>query len=511
MRGIAASELLISDTVETEHTAKTGMAQGRHTAIGTFKNLIAQALALITGFVTTIFLTRQFGPELYGQYSIAFTVILWAKFCTTPVFGSTTVKFVAEAADWRSTASMLAQIQLLISMGTAALLLLVAPTLASWLGTLELTAYLRLFALEIPLFALALIHRSTLVGQGAFGQGALLTAVYWVSRIILMFLLVGLGLSVPGAILANVGASAVQLVMARVFVRPVAPLSHLRVPFPVRRLVRYMLPLFLYNLGMLLFKQFDLLVVKASSETSAAAGLYSAATNLTIVPISSLAVSFTSPLLAMLTQMWRQGQHEDARFMIEQAMRFVLCLLPFAGLVAGAAPEIVDLVYGSSFSFTASLLMPLILVAVAQMMISVATTILTAADRPGWTFASTGLLAPLALGAYLILVPRFGPIGAAAARAVLAWFGAGVTMLVVYLQCSARPSPQTLLRITLTTVLAYTLSSIWQPSGAWVILELSGIAVIILACLFLLGELTGKDLAFAWSLLKREKDTAPKV
>jgi O-antigen/teichoic acid export membrane protein len=133
-------------------------------------------------------------------------------------------------------------------------------------------------------------------------------------------------------------------------------------------------------------------------------------------------------------------------------------------------------------------------------MISVTTAILIAAGRPGWTFALTGPLVPLALGAHLVLVPRFGPAGAAAATAALAWLGVGLTTLAVYRQCGVAPAPGTILRTTLTTLIAYTLASAWHTSGAWIILELSGMTAVILTCLFLLGELTSQDLAFARSL-----------
>ena len=113
---------------------------------------------------------------------------------------------------------------------------------------------------------------------------------------------------------------------------------------------------------------------------------------------------------------------------------------------------------------------------------------------------------PLALGAHLVLVPRFGPVGAAAATTALAWLGAGLTTLVVYRQCGVIPAPATIFRTTLTTLIAYVLSSAWHTSGAWVILELSGMTAVIVTCLFLLGELTGRDLAFARSLFIKESD-----
>jgi Na+-driven multidrug efflux pump len=83
-----------------------------------------------------------------------------------------------------------------------------------------LTTYLRLFALDIPLFSLARAHRRILVGIGAFRQQALATASRWIARLLFIVLLVEQGLSVQGAILASIGASMVELVVGRLHVRP---------------------------------------------------------------------------------------------------------------------------------------------------------------------------------------------------------------------------------------------------------------------------------------------------
>jgi O-antigen/teichoic acid export membrane protein len=493
------------DDVGKEIPLEIKSGHGRQVASGTLKLLSAQALALVAGLLTAVFLTRQLGPGLYGLYAVAATIIVWVQISVTMMFSSTTVKFVAEAKDWQAVASTLAKAQLFVSLGAAALLVATAPTLASWLRTPELAAYLRLFAMGIPLFALARVHRSTLIGRGSYGRGALVTASYWLGRLLLVFLLVGLGLSVTGAILASIGASLVHLIVARLFVRP-ALLS--RTTFPFRRLAGYALPLFFHGVGMRLFIRVDLLVVKALCRTPAAAGYYGAAQNLTMVPVGMLAASFVPLLLATLTRLIRQGRDEAARTLIGQAIRLVLCLLPFAGLAAGAAPEIVELVYGSPFSSSVPLLAWLIFAALAIILISISTMTLTAAGRPGRAFALSGPLVPLALGAHLMLVPRFGLIGAAAATTVLACLAASVAMLFIYRQFGVYPAPATLLHIAAITLIAYALSSLWQVSGVWIFLKLLVMTAIILICLYLLGVLTRQDLAFARSLFRPERRTS---
>jgi O-antigen/teichoic acid export membrane protein len=481
------------------------LGHGRQMAGGMLKLLAVQALALALGFLISAFLTRKLGAELYGLFTVTATIVIWVELSATVMFGQTTVKFLAEADDWFAVASTLAQAQIVVGLGATVLLAVAAPALASWLKSPELTPYFLLFALDIPLFALNGAHRSTLVGREAYGKMALVGITYWLSRLGLVLLLVGLGLSLTGAILANIGASLLQLTVARTFVRP-ALLA--RPAFPLRRLASYALPLFFYSVGIRMFRQIDLLVVKALAGAPEAAGYYGAAQNLTILPLTMFALSLTPLLLATLPRLLRTRRDGAARNLAAQAMRLVWCLLPLAALVAGSAPEIVDLVYGSPFLPAAPVVALLVFAGVATALISVIAAVLTAAGRPGWTFALTGPLLPLALGAHLLLVPRFGSLGAAVGTTVLAWLDVGAMAWAVYWHCGASLAPATIIRTGLITLLAYALSSAWHTRDGWVILELLGLAAVVLLGLFLLGELTRQDLAFARSLLKRQRSTS---
>jgi O-antigen/teichoic acid export membrane protein len=498
--GIEPSETPPGGIPESEPAAQTAVAHSRRTALGTVQILLAQALLVPTGIVIAGFLTRRLGPELYGLLIVASTIVLWVELSTHQLMGRATIKFVAEAEDWRPVASALVRTQFLISMATGVLLAATAPLLARWLQAPELTKYLRLFAIDLPIYGLAAILQSIMIGRGSYGQRAIAIAARWLTRLLLTLLLVGLGLSLTGAILASVGASVVQLVLARYLVGPgMAD----RAVLPIRRFAGYALPLFLYGVGMLLFQYLDLWMVQALSGDPSAAGYYGAAKNVAIIP-GLLSVAFAPLLLATVTKVLRQRQDSTARSMIQQGMRLVLCLLPFAGLVAGTAPEIVSLVYGQAFLPAAPLLAVLFLGAIGLTMMSVTTGILTALHQPRQALVLTWPLVPLALAAGLVLMPRYEAEGIAAGMTALAWLGAGLTVWGVYRHSGVLPALGTVLRTLLMAVIAFVLSSVWATVGLWSIVELVTMTLLIVAGLFLLGELTGRDVAFARSLLRRQ-------
>src|SRR3990172_2413942 len=174
----------------------------RLAAAGTLKAFAAQALRLPAGLLIAAYLTRKLGPESYGVLMATSAIVLWVESSTGLVFNRVVVKFVAESEDWRGAISSLARAQLVAGLAIGAGLAAIAPLVASLLRSPEIAPYLRLFALDIPLYTLANLHLSILTGRRDYGLRAGLMTVRLAANIILVFVLVGLGLSLYGAILA---------------------------------------------------------------------------------------------------------------------------------------------------------------------------------------------------------------------------------------------------------------------------------------------------------------------
>lgn len=471
---------------------------GRHTLDGTIRIFLAEALLLPTGLIIAAFLTRRLGPEGYGLFTLAAALVAWMEWSIASIFARATIKFIAEAEDWRPIGATVVRLHLIASGGATLLLWFLATPIATLLNEPVLATYLQLFALDIPLFSLALAHRHILVGIGGFRERALASAGRWVAKLLLIVLLVELGLSVPGAILGSIGASLVELAIGRFYIRP--SLFH-RTAFPVRQLLGYAAPLFLFGLSLRLFDRLDLFVLKVLGGTAEQAGIYGAAQNVSLV-ISIFALSFSPLLLSTLSRTLRAGDDRQAMEMGQEAMRVVIWLLPFAGMTAGAAPEIVALIFGQIFLPAAPLLAFLIFGALALVMISVATAILTAAGKPGWTFALTGPLVPLAIAGHLLLIPRFGALGAALVTTIFAGLSALAAVLAVYRIWQILPPSATMLRSVLVCGLAYAMAALWPAFGFLLLLKLLVIGLVIPFAFFLLGEFSASEIALGRSMLR---------
>lgn len=471
----------------------------RHTADGTVWTFLAEALMLPTGLVTSAYLTHRLGPEGYGIFTLAATFIGWVTIATTALFSRATIKLVSEADDWRPIGTTVLRLHLACGLCIMAALWFGAKPIAGLLDQPKLTIYLQLFALEPLLFSLTRAHRNVLIGTGQFRQQAFPAGARWIARLLLIVFLVESGLSISGAVLGSVGSTLVELVIYRFYTRPSLFSSS---AFPAGHLWSYATPLFLSMICLQLFSRVDLFALSAMGGTAEEAGIYGAALNLSIIP-AVFGMSFSPLLLATLCHMLKTGRDQDARAMGGNAVRVVLGMLPFAGMTAGAAHEVVVLIFGSAFAPAAPLLALLIFGKVAALMISIVSVIIIAADRPRWTFALAGPILLLAVAGHLILIPDFGAVGAASVSTALGCLGALAAVCLMYYLWHVIPSFETVLRSVLLCVLTYVLAVFWHASGFWVVPKLIAIAAMIPVGYGLMGEFSVGEIKTIKSLMRR--------
>lgn len=485
---------------ETAEFASRGPAVHRQVVDGSLRILMAEGLILPTGLITAAFLTRHLGPAKYGLFTLASVVVLWIEFLVTSAFSRAAIKLIGHAEDWRPWGGTLVRFYMVAGTLAAVLLWLVSGELGRLLGEPAMAGYLRLFALDIPIFSLATAHRDILVGMRRYHERALASAVRWISRLVLIVVLIWAGLSVRGAIWAMIGASLLDFAMARYYARP--PLWG-RFPVRLQQLWEYALPLFLAGVSMRLFDKLDLFVLKVRGASAATVGLYGAAQNLTVVP-ALIGTAFAPVLLAALTHTMRSGDENLAREVARDAVRFTLALLPFAALVAAASPAIASLVLGQAFAPAAPFLALLIFAGFARLLVSVNLSILIAAERPRWVLLLTGPVVPVAIAAYVVAIPHWGARGAALTTTALTVFLTISSLAAVYLAWGIKPSTSSMARTALFSVVVYAAALAWPATGIMLLVKLTVIGALVPVAYFASGEFGRGEIGLLRSVVRPE-------
>lgn len=444
-------------------------------------------------------MSRQLGPSDYGLLTVTVIIIVWVETAVSLGLSRAAVKLVAEAGEGRNAQTLrILQAQVLLSLAAALMVVAIAPALSTWLDDPQLKNTLRLLSLDIPVFGITEVLIAIMMGRGAYRAAALMKALYWLGRAGLIFLLVTLIPNVAGALLAILGASVVVMICSVLIVHPCFVGER---QFSFQNLWGYSWPLFMYTVGMQLFSISDLVFVKALAGAPQAAGFYGAAKNLAIVP-SIFAASFSPILIAKLTELSRKGNPELARSMSRQSIRIVFCFLPFSGMAAGAAPEVVTAIYGEPFLPSAPTLAVLIFGTSAVALISVTVSILIAAGHFKWPFVLIMPLLVLAFAGQIFLVPRFGGTGSACVTTTVACIGAFLMLRIAGRICHIRMPVLSLLRSLIVCIIAYILSYSWPSPGIMVGIKLLLIGNIIVLLFYMLGELRKSDFAFLREIMR---------
>ncbi len=178
--------------------------------------------------------------------------------------------------------------------------------------------------------------------------------------------------------------------------------------------------------------------------------------------------------------------------------------MPFVGIAAGAAPQLVLLAFGPDYASSDAVLAWLIFKTLAFALISISASILIAADRPDLPVAIGASMLPLAIAGQWLLVPTFGLVGAAAATTLVAGLGAVAAVLAVYRIWEVLPSASTLARGALICVVAYVVADVWSQANPLILFQLPALAIAAVLAFLALGELSaGEQAAVRTSFSRR--------
>lgn len=449
----------------------------------------AELLVVPTGLVTAGVLSRQLGPEQYGIFTLAATVVGWISWTVISMLSRAANRSIAVAENWQPVAAEVIRVHVVAGLSVGALVLLSADALSHAFRQPAITWPLRLMALDLPLMIVAQGYRSVLTGSGNQSYLARLAAVRWIVRMCAIVGFVLLGFSVLGAAGGLVVASAAELVVAyRRVGRPA------RGSPAVARTIRMDLlslavPVSLAAIGLRLFDRADLYLLSVLGASAEDLGVYGAAQNLTIVA-SLLAGAVAPVVLATISRMRRDEDLVAASQIARQVMSLPYLVLPFAALASASAPQIMGVVYGARFGGSAVPFALLAFASVAQLSVAFSSVLLVAFGRP-WLVLSVCIPMLILLGLLgRWLVPTAGVAGASEAMLLASLGGAGVAQMLTALVANAHARWRSIIAGGVLAVGCYGAARVWPTASTLgALVELTVLSTCIVLLLLVSGEL----------------------
>jgi stage V sporulation protein B len=457
---------------------------------GTVFLVLAWVVVLITGYGLTLVLARRLAFDLYGDYGLVMSVLVWLEIVVINGLPVAVQKFTA--AHPKQAYGILKS-GAGIQAGAAVALYVAAyfgsPLLAGLFQDGHLTFYFRIAFLNIFLYGFLHLLASFQNGLGRFGRQAIILTVFAFGKLGCVILFLFLGHDLVWAFWGNAAGAALGVLTGAAYIRHAPNVK----PFESRPLIRFALPSVLYSLAVTLLLSIDLWFINRMLGKGAGA-IYVASSQIARIPYF-LVFGLSATVLSAVSAAVAAGRLHKVRDTLGQAVRF-LCMLaaPIAVLAMAYRREGMALLFPPRFAPGEAVLGILIWGMVFLAFLVVLTTAINAGGRPAVSFALT--LGVVALDAALnaALIPRMGLAGGALATTVAAGAGVTISGFIVRRIYGFSMSPKPLLRIALASLV---------PAGFGLLVPAHGLRLVVVCAaatalyglvLMALGEVKKEEL-----------------
>jgi O-antigen/teichoic acid export membrane protein len=465
---------------------------------GTRQLLAGRASFIASGYVVSVILARGLGPGLYGYYGILVSLITRIELITSAGIPGAIGKLIPEHRDDPTPVEATARALLLgIGFLAYAACWVAAPWVERSFNVPNATFLFRIAALDVPATALYVSYTGILGGHRRFGHLAIAQMVYAAAKVIGVLVLLEIGMSVGGVLLAN----ALATVAACLFLLVRFPPSGFR-PRPelLRRIAGIAIPMAMYTVGAQVLSNMDLWALQALwGGPEEVVGRYVAALNisrtLTVIPTVQSGVLFASLAWALSA-----GDRTAVRRHIQEATRFALLAAAGALVILGPdASAIMGTIFSQAYAPGGRFLVYQLVAFGAYGLLDAYAHTLVVSGRQ-WLAAGILLgLLPFAWVSNMLLIPRVGPVGAAMSLALGLSAGVAVMGTLAWRHHGALVRLVTLLRIVLAAGVAALLGFLVPAAGAWVLAKMAAVGAVYLIVLVLSGEVTSADLGMGKS------------
>lgn len=444
-------------------------------------------------FVIAFLLARALNADGYGLYTL--TVNAGALFAGISRLGldDAMVRYVAIMSGRKDDRGLWGTLQIgfLVSGLTGPLVAIIlylgaAPIAQGLFHEPRLTPLLQLMAILIPFLNVSAVLLGCARGfrrmdYAAFGENVVQSLV----RMVVLAVLFLIGLDVFAAVVvfgvADIASSFALIVLLNrefPFRRPIRR----EVRRDVREVFAFAIPLWLSGLLNQFRKNIETVILGAMASITSV-GIFSIVGRLQLVGHTvyrSMIVS-VKPVLAQLHD---QGNKRELAQVYKTTTRWTLALnIPFF-LVSVLYPHQLLLIFGETFAAGAP---ALVLLAFAELVVAGTGICGSLIDMTGHTRAklfNSGLWLTVLLGTSLLLIPRYGILGAAASSLIATSVVNLVRLLEVWKLEGLTPYEPTYWKPALATIVAYfaglTMLNFFPLKGSYLTLALQGLVVIVL-------------------------------
>ena len=461
-------------------------------ARGTAWLMLARLVFLGGGLVISIILARGLGPVDFGIYGVIVTLLTLLEGVLGRGVPGAVANLIPKHEGGPPVVEQMARV--LVIAGSLVLFgfcWFIAPAAADLFEIPDGAFLFRLASADIPLMAVFIAYQGILYGHQRYGAVSFCLVLQTLIKLAGVVLLTHLGMSVTGALIAHLAATACVMAYLLLSQPPI------RAPWSgavARAILVIALPMCVYSVAMQAHASMALWILKGMGAGADVVGFYAAALNVTRA-LTVVQSAVTGVLFASLSWAFARADNVAARSQIQESTRFALLLLaPACVLLAIDAHGVIELLYGKDYAAASAILPWQVLGFGALALLDIFFHVLMAQGRFAWCAAILMGLVPAGVVLNLMLIPLWGGPGAAIALLLIAVAGALISAVLAARQFAPLVQHRSLMRIGIATLILNTIAFQVPARGLWLVPKFVVLGAVYLLILTLLREITSKDL-----------------
>lgn len=380
----------------------------------------SQAILMISGYITHIYIGRFLGPADYGMFGIIISIMTLNNILFMTGIPQASSKFIAMNGNINKIMKTSINLQIIFSIIVFGIYFLSAQIIADILGDPELSKYIRISAFTIPIYAMFSIYGGFLNGFRLYGRQASITIIHSIVKVTTVIALILLGFAIYGAIIGYILGALAGTIIGWFFVRDIKKNIGNNTDFSVRKIIDFSLLITIFSFSLLFLVNIDLFLVKRFLDNTQT-GYYTASSTLSKLPYYML-TGLGMTLFPAISK-FSNDKIQVIKYIKESMRYMILILFPITFIISGSSKLLIELIY-SNIYVEASYSLEILIFGLAAFTISnILMMIINAYGRPVIPVVITITLIPMIIGLNWILIPIYGLKGAAIATTITGLFG----------------------------------------------------------------------------------------
>ena len=380
-------------------------------------------LGIIFGYASTVLITRFIGPELYGTFLLASSIIGIGVIFSRAGLDSGVLRFVAlykgqgDISRIKGIIVFSIRVTFLLSLIFGILLFFSSRFISvKVFNKPDLEIVIKLLAISLPFSTIASIWLNSIqafqiIKYKVYIQ-KLIQPTFRLFSLIVVFLL---GLRLFGVILVSVAASVLGFLLSFYYLKKIFPFYKKEITpiFENKRLMQFSTPLFFEGFLNFVIGWTDVLMI-GYFMTFSNVGVYGAAMRVSALGVLILS-AFNTIFAPMISELYGKGEMLEVEDLFKTVTKWIFSFsFPIFLLLVFFAEPIMS-IFGSAFVVGAPCL---IILSIAQLVDSGVGSVgymLMMTGRPKMNLLNSAILCVMNIGLNYLLIPKYGILGAAIA------------------------------------------------------------------------------------------------